>query len=69
MIDSADIVDRIRRVQGRIRDTVVEHISATDPASLSEVADETAGDTIYRIDRVSEVALLDLFESELSNAV
>ena len=42
---------------------------ATDPASLSEVADETAGDTIYRIDRVSEVALLDLFESELSNAV
>lgn len=34
MIDSADIVDRIRRVQGRIRDTVVEHISG-DGSSIA----------------------------------
>ena len=69
MIDAGEITDRVRRVQSKIRDRVIEHIARSDSDSLSEVADETAGDTIYRIDRVSEAALIELFESELADAV
>lgn len=69
MIDSAEIGNRIRRIQGRIRDTVVDHIATVETQTLSEVSDETAGDTIYAVDRVTEAALVELFESELGGDV
>ena len=49
-----EIVERVRGIQARIRDEVREEIAAKLTESLSAVAAETAGDTIYAIDRVSE---------------
>ena len=61
-----ELVARIRRVQAEIRDRVVAHIQAQEVEALSAVAAETAGDTIYAVDRVSEDALRALFERELT---
>ncbi len=69
MIDSMEIVERIRRIQGRIRDTVLDHIDRSNPADLSDVVDETAGDTIYDVDRIGEVALMELFDVELAETL
>ncbi|MBT3603942.1 MAG: inositol monophosphatase [Candidatus Latescibacteria bacterium] len=43
---------------------VLAHIAEQDTESLSTIAAETAGDTIYAVDRVSEEGLLTLFERE-----
>ena len=61
-----DLVARIRRIQAAIRDRVLAHIEAQESEALSVVAAETAGDTIYAVDRVSEGALRELFERELA---
>tara|TARA_B100000700_G_C14515199_1_gene610495 strand:+ start:66 stop:524 length:459 start_codon:yes stop_codon:yes gene_type:complete len=56
-----EIVERVRGIQARIRDEVREEIAAKLTESLSAVAAETAGDTIYAIDRVSEDLVPELF--------
>lgn len=63
-----DLLARLRRIQANIRDRVVAHIEAQEPESLRAVAGETAGDTIYAVDRVGEDALRALFEAELAGA-
>ncbi len=60
------LVSRIRRIHAKIRDRVVAHIEAQESEALSAVAAETAGDTIYAVDRVSERMLRTLFEQELA---
>jgi fructose-1,6-bisphosphatase/inositol monophosphatase family enzyme len=57
----------LRRVHERVRDAVV---AACEQSALEELArvddDESAGDTIYAVDRVSEELLIELFASEIA---
>lgn len=62
-----DLVRRIRKVQAEIRHMVLAHIAGQEMESLSSVAAETGGDTIYAVDRVSEDGLRDLFKRELAD--
>ena len=60
-IEHGEIVNRVARIQARIRDAVRESILKQSTEELSSVAAETSGDTIYSIDRVSEDLLVSLF--------
>ena len=64
-LSTVDLTDRIRRIQAKIRDRVIERVEATEIEALSSIAAETAGDTIYAVDRVSEEALVELFAKSL----
>jgi len=66
-LPAEEMVRRIRKVHHEIRALVLAHIGKQDLETLSVVAGETSGDTIYAIDRVSEDGLLDLFEREFAN--
>ena len=56
-LDAADLLGPIRRIHERVRDEVVAQCERAALEELSDVADdESQGDTIYAIDRVSEEA-------------
>jgi fructose-1,6-bisphosphatase/inositol monophosphatase family enzyme len=57
-----EIVARVRKIHGTIRATVLAHIKEQSTESLSAISAETAGDTIYAVDRVSEEGLVRLFD-------
>ena len=65
--DIAALVAPLRRIHERVRDSV---IASCEESSLDELArvddDNTEGDTIYAIDRVSENALIEMFETEIA---
>jgi fructose-1,6-bisphosphatase/inositol monophosphatase family enzyme len=61
MADAAALLDLIRAIHDRIRDAVVSACERQSADSLSAVASEEPGDTIYAVDRVSEGVLLDAF--------
>jgi fructose-1,6-bisphosphatase/inositol monophosphatase family enzyme len=56
--DARVLLQPLLDLHDRIRASVVEACEAQDPANLAEVAADEAGDTIYRIDRVSEDLLV-----------
>ncbi|HSB09897.1 MAG TPA: inositol monophosphatase [Blastocatellia bacterium] len=62
-----ELLDPLRRLHERVRDDV---IAACEQAQLEDLArvddDAIEGDTIYAIDRVSEKALVDLFERDIA---
>ena len=63
-----DLLGPIRRIHERVRDAVVAECEKSDLEQLAAVSDdESAGDTIYAVDRVSEDLLVELFEKELAN--
>ena len=62
---AAELLEPIRRLHERIRDSVVSALERSDLEELSRVAKDGEGDTIYAVDRVSEEGILDFF-SELS---
>lgn len=62
-----EMVRRVRKIQGDIRNLIIKHMAQQNIESLSAVAHETAGDTIYAVDRVSEEALVALFEREFAH--
>lgn len=65
--DLADLLGPIRRIHERVRDAVVAECEQAQLEQLSEVSDdESAGDTIYAVDRISEHLLIELFEKELA---
>jgi fructose-1,6-bisphosphatase/inositol monophosphatase family enzyme len=65
--DVAELLGPIRRIHERVRDTVVAQCERTALEELSDVADdESEGDTIYAIDRVSEELLVELFAKEIA---
>ena len=65
--DVADLLGPIRRIHERVRDVVVAECEQAQLEQLSEVSDdESAGDTIYAVDRISEHLLIELFEKELA---
>ncbi len=64
----SDLLDPIRRIHERVRDAVVAACEQAQLEQLSAVADdESEGDTIYAIDRVSEELIVELFENEVAS--
>jgi fructose-1,6-bisphosphatase/inositol monophosphatase family enzyme len=62
-----DLLGPIRRIHERVRDAVLAECEHAQLEQLAEVSDdESEGDTIYAIDRVSEELLVELFEQELA---
>src|SRR6185503_6628081 len=65
--EAADLLGPIRRIHERVRDAVVAQCERAALEELSDVADdESQGDTIYAIDRVSEELLVELFAKEIA---
>ena len=63
-----DLLAAIRRIHERVRDVVIEECERTSVESLAEVSDdESEGDTIYAVDRISEDVLIELFEREIAS--
>jgi fructose-1,6-bisphosphatase/inositol monophosphatase family enzyme len=56
--DAARLLDQLRRIHGAIRDAVVHACERSALEHLAQPLGETAGDTIFAIDRVSEAVLL-----------
>jgi fructose-1,6-bisphosphatase/inositol monophosphatase family enzyme len=66
-LDAADLLGPIRRIHERVRDAVVAQCEHAALEELSGVADDDSqGDTIYAIDRVSEELLVELFAEEIA---
>ena len=66
-LDMAEMLAAIRRIHERVRDAVVEECERAAIEELAAVADdESEGDTIYAVDRVSEELLVELFEQEVA---
>jgi fructose-1,6-bisphosphatase/inositol monophosphatase family enzyme len=66
--DVTDLLDPIRRIHERVRDAVVAECEQAQLEQLAEVSDdESEGDTIYAVDRISERLLIELFEKELAS--
>jgi fructose-1,6-bisphosphatase/inositol monophosphatase family enzyme len=57
--DARRLLPAILELHERIRDSVVSAFAGQRPGSLSDVADDGAGDTIYAVDRVSEETLVE----------
>lgn len=67
MIKTAgDFLPVIKKLHEQIRNAVVAECERSALESLSVIAMEEAGDTIYAIDRVSEKLLVEYFESEIA---
>jgi fructose-1,6-bisphosphatase/inositol monophosphatase family enzyme len=65
--EQRELLAAIRRVHERVRDAVVQQSEDTAVEALAEVADdESEGDTIYAVDRVSEELIVELFEREVA---
>ena len=63
----ADLLGPIRRIHERVRDAVVVECERAALEQLANVVDdESEGDTIYAIDRVSEELLVELFAEEIA---
>jgi fructose-1,6-bisphosphatase/inositol monophosphatase family enzyme len=62
-----DLLGPIRRIHERVRDAVVAASEQSHVDQLAAISDdESEGDTIYAIDRVSEELLVQLFAEELA---
>jgi len=65
--DISEMLTSVRRIHERVRDAVVEECERAGVEKLAEVSDdESEGDTIYAVDRVSEELLVELFEREVA---
>ncbi|HJQ31432.1 MAG TPA: hypothetical protein VJ866_04620 [Pyrinomonadaceae bacterium] len=66
--DAHELLSAIRRVHERVRESVVAETERARVEELSEVSDdESEGDTIYAVDRVSEEVVVELFETEVAH--
>jgi fructose-1,6-bisphosphatase/inositol monophosphatase family enzyme len=64
MSDVHTLLALLQKLQREIRDAVVAACTAQSEAELGAVADDGPGDTIYRIDKVSEALLVARLEAE-----
>ncbi len=62
---AASLIEPIRRLHRRIRDSVVSALERSDSEEMARVAKDGEGDTLYAVDRVGEAQILDFFR-ELS---
>jgi fructose-1,6-bisphosphatase/inositol monophosphatase family enzyme len=60
------LLEPLQRLHELIRRTVVDACERSSLESLSSIAREEEGDTIYEIDRLSEDVLIDFFEREIA---
>ncbi len=68
VLDTRQLLDPLRRIHERVRDAVVAECEKAAVEQLAEVSDdESEGDTIYAVDRVSEELLVELFEHEIAS--
>jgi fructose-1,6-bisphosphatase/inositol monophosphatase family enzyme len=63
-----ELLEPLRRLHEIIRDKVVADCESLAIETLSSIAREEEGDTIYAVDRISEDLLLDFFEHEIAPA-
>ena len=63
--DVRRFLDPLRRVHAALRDRVLEACENCTLEELGQVDRDSAEDTIYRVDRIGEDALLDLLRREL----
>src|SRR5215470_6375648 len=61
------LLDPICRLHERIRDAVIAACERSAIESLSRVAHDDEGDTIYAVDRVSEELIVEFFEAEIAS--
>src|ERR671926_805743 len=67
-VDTRELLAAVRRIHERVRDAVVSETERARVEELSEVSDdESEGDTIYAVDRVSEEVVVELFEREVAH--
>ncbi len=67
-LDIRQLLDPVRRIHEQVRDAVVAECEKAAVEQLAEVSnDESDGDTIYAVDRVSEELLVELFEHEVAS--
>jgi fructose-1,6-bisphosphatase/inositol monophosphatase family enzyme len=67
-LDTRQLLEPLRRIHERVRDAVVAECEKAAVEQLAEVSDdESEGDTIYAVDRVSEELLVELFEREVAS--
>jgi fructose-1,6-bisphosphatase/inositol monophosphatase family enzyme len=64
--DHQELLARLKRLHEIIRDKVVSDCERLAIESLSSIAREEEGDTIYAVDRISEELLLEFFEHEIA---
>lgn len=65
--ETHELLAAIRRIHERVRDAVVAESERSRVEELAEVADDDSeGDTIYAVDRVSEEVVVELFEREVA---
>ncbi len=65
--DAHELLAAVRRIHERVRDAVVAESERARVEELAEVADDDSeGDTIYAVDRVSEEVVVELFEREVA---
>ena len=62
----SSLLQPLKRLHEIIRDKVVADCERLAIESLSSIAREEEGDTIYAIDRISEELLLEFFEHEIA---
>lgn len=63
---SHPLLPALQRLHAHIRDAVVAACEQNGLEQMSAVAEESAGDTIYAVDRVSETTLVDFFQREIA---
>ena len=66
MNEVGEFLPIIKILHERIRDAVVEACEHSALESLSAIAKEEEGDTIYAVDRVSEELIVEFFEREIA---
>lgn len=65
-LDTDWLLTSIRAIHSEIRARVTAACEASTLIALSEVAEDGDGDTIYAVDRISEDALVELFDREIA---
>ena len=63
------LLSSIRAIHEEIRGAVTSACESSQPAEISGVAEDGAGDTIYSVDRISETMLVALFGREIASRV
>jgi hypothetical protein len=60
------LIEPIRKLHARIRGRVISTCEGTPAGELARVVEETQGDTIFVVDRISEGLLVELFERDVA---
>ena len=63
------LIEKLTRLHRQIRDRVMQAMRGQQAHAMADLVQETDGDVIFAIDKVSEAVLLDFFERELAPEV